>query len=67
MKSIKEGILERNRITESFPDDLRYTGLLATDITDHACQLKIVFKDTIHDINQLLDCSRRFENMFKWN
>ncbi len=67
MKLSEEIILERNRITGSFTTHPQYTGLLATDITDHAAQLKIVYKERIYNACELDNCLRRFENVFRWN
>ena len=67
MKVSAEMISERNKIISSFTTPMEYTGLLATDITDHESQIEKIYKNMIHEKTVIDDCRRRFEQMFRWN
>lgn len=65
MKIDEEIISERKRIMGGFNVPLQYTPLFATDRSDHKCQLEKAYKEMLHEVSAIDDCSRRFEAMFK--
>ena len=58
-------ISERRQIISSFCEQMQHTALLATDISDHKCQLEKVYKQMLHEAGVIDECRRRFERMFR--
>jgi len=58
-------ISERRQIINSFCDEIKFSELLATDITDHKYQIEKVYKQMLHEKKVIDDCCRRFEKMFR--
>ena len=58
-------ISERRKIIKSFCDEMKFTGLLATDVTNHEHQIRKVYRQMLHEKRVIDECRRRFEKMFK--
>jgi len=65
IKPSETDISERAQIIRSFCDEMKLTGLLSTDITDHKCWIEEVYKQMMHEKRVIDDCSRRFKRTFE--
>ena len=65
IKANETDISERAQIINSFCDKMKLTELLATDITDHKCQIEEVYRQMLHEKKVIDKCRRRFEKTFK--
>lgn len=45
---------------------LQRTPLFATDLTDHKCQIEMVYKGMLHEACVIDDCCRRFKEAFRY-
>jgi len=64
MKVDSSLIFERNKIIWSFTTLITFTGLLATDITDHRHNIKQVYRQLLHEKSVYEECMRRFRRTF---
>ncbi|HEB31335.1 MAG TPA: hypothetical protein ENI15_10740 [Spirochaetes bacterium] len=65
---LENAVIERNKITYSFPVVMEKSLLISTDRTDHRFWIQKVYKSLLHENCVIDECDRRFENTFRsWN